>query len=481
VLSDDYKDHFYNIRKILYLDATPPRRAGSPFYRGGRARRGFFSFFPTCFLMNHSFTRLPGAALLLGLLLLLGCARQEPAPEYSYLTYATYRPVLMTRPALESSVAALPAQTMHNPGKIYLHGKYVFVNEKFTGIHVIDNSNPAQPRPVSFLRIPGNVDLAVRGNLLYADNGPDLVTLDISDPAHAQPTGRVRDAFRELPMPEWTTLEEAYQLANRPSGSVVVGWRKLAQGEAVPVKVTYTAPRGGIVFFSTANTLNTTSAAPAAAGGTGKGGSMARFAILNQTLYTVDEQSLRLFSLQNPAVPTAGPKVQLVEGIETIFPSDHYLFLGTQRGMYIFDVATPTAPVQVSFYQHIVSCDPVVVDGKYAYVTLRSGRTCGGGANVLEVIDLTNLSQPRLASSQPMLSPQGLGAENSRLYVCDDGLKVFDTSRAPALTQVQKFATTLTDVIPNGNYLLAVGPGGLYQYAIGSTALQQVSMLPIVP
>jgi len=433
--------------------------------------------------MNRLSTRLPGAAWLLGLLLLLGCSKQEPEPEYSYLTYATYRPVLMTRTALESSVAALPPQAMHNPGKIYLRGSYVFVNEKFAGIHVIDNTNPAQPRPVSFLRIPGNIDLAVRGNLLYADNGPDLVTLDISDPAHVQPTGRVRDAFRELPMPEWSSLEEAYQPANRPSNSVVVGWRKLAPGEAVPVKVTYTVPRGGpLPFFNNTNTLATsTSAAPNSAASTGKGGSMARFAILNQTLYTVDEQSLRLFSLQNPAVPTAGPKVQLINGIETIFPSDHYLFLGTQRGMYIFDVATPSAPVQVSFYQHLVSCDPVVVEGNYAYVTLRSGRTCGGGANVLEVIDLTNLKQPRLVSSLPMLSPQGLGAENNRLYVCDDGLKVFDTSRTPALTQVQKFATSLTDVIPNGNYLLAVGPGGLYQYAIGSTALQQVSMLPIVP
>lgn len=432
--------------------------------------------------MNQLFTRLPGAAWLLGLLLLLGCSHQEPAPEYSYLVYPTYRPVLMTRTALESSVAVLPPQTMHNPGKIYLRGAYVFVNEKFTGIHVIDNTNPAQPRPVSFLRIPGNVDLAVRGNLLYADNGPDLVTLDISDPAHAQPTGRVRDAFRELPMPESSTLEEAYQPANRPSNSVVVGWRKLAPGEAVPVKVTYTAPGNGGIFFNTSTTLNT-AAAPASASSTGKAGSMARFAILNQTLYTVDEESLRLFDLQNPAVPTVGKRVQLISGIETIFPSDHYLFLGTQRGMYIFDVATPSAPVQVSFYQHLVSCDPVVVDGNYAYVTLRSGsgRTCGGGPNVLEVIDLTNLSQPRLASSSPMMSPQGLGAENNRLYVCDDGLKVFDTSRSPALTQVQKFTTTLTDVIPNGNYLLAVGPGGLYQYAIGSTALQQVSMLPIVP
>jgi hypothetical protein len=433
--------------------------------------------------MNRLFTRLPGAAWLLGLLFLVSCSHQEEAaPEYSYLAYASYRPLLMTRSALENSVAALPPQAMHNPGKIYLRGSYVFVNEKFTGIHVIDNSNPAQPRPVSFLRIPGNVDLAVRGNLLYADNGPDLVTLDISDPAHVQPTGRVRDAFRELPMPEWSTLEEAYEPANRPSGSVVVGWRKLAPNEAVPVKVTYSGWRGGVLFANTSSSAPNVASAPTPAGGTGKGGSMARFAILNQTLYSVDNESLRLFDLQNPAVPTAGKRVQLVPGIETIFPKDHYLFLGTQRGMYIFDVATPSAPVQVSFYQHLVSCDPVVVEGDYAYVTLRTGRTCGGGfANVLEVIDLTNLSQPRLARSYPMMGPQGLGVENNRLYVCDDGLKVFDTSHTPAVTQVQKFTTALTDVIPNGDYLLAIGPGGLYQYRIGSTALQQVSMLPIIP
>lgn len=432
--------------------------------------------------MNRLFTRLPGASLLLGLLLLFSCSQQEEAtPEYSYLEYATYRPLLMARSVLESSVAALPPQAMHQPGKIYLRGNYVFVNEQFEGIHVIDNTNPAQPRPVSFLRIPGNVDLAVRGNLLYADNGPDLVTLDISNPAHVQPTGRVRDAFRELPMPTWSTLEEAYQPANRPAGAVVVGWRKLAPGEAVPVRVTYRNPRGGFMLFNNGSATST-GAVPASAGGdAGKGGSLARFAILGQTLYTVDEQSLHLFSLQNPAVPTAGPKVQLVNGIETIYPKDHYLFLGTQRGMYIFDVATPTAPVQVSFYQHMVSCDPVVVQGDYAYVTLRGGQTCGGGNNVLEVIDLTNLKQPRLVATYPMVGPRGLGVEGSKLYVCDDGLKVFDITRTPSVTQVQKFATAHTDVIPNGNYLLAVGPGGLYQYAIGSTALQQVSVLPIVP
>jgi len=318
--------------------------------------------------------------------------------------------------------------------------------------------------------------MAVRGNLLYADNGPDLVTVDISDPAHAKLTSRVADAFQELLMPEAGPLEEACQPANRPAGTVVVGWRKLAPGEAVPLKVTY--PRGGIMFFSAGTATAATNASATAAG---KGGSLARFAVLNQALYTVDEQSLRLFDLQNPAVPVAGPRLPLGFGVETIFPQDHYLFLGTQRGMYIFDVATPTAPKQLSFYSHVVSCDPVVVDGRYAYVTLRTGRTCGGGANVLEVIDLTNLSSPQFARAYPMAGPQGLGAENNKLYVCDDGLKSFDTSQSPALTPLQHFSTRLTDVIPNGNYLLAIGPGGLYQYRINGADLEQVSLLAITP
>ncbi|WP_198172585.1 LVIVD repeat-containing protein [Hymenobacter ginkgonis] len=427
--------------------------------------------------MNRLLSYLPVRALLLGLFALLACSRQEPAPDMvSYLQYASYRPLLMTRTTLESSVATLPPQALHNTGKIFIRGPYVFINEKFEGIHVIDNHDPSNPRAISFLRIPGNVDMAVRGNLLYADNGPDLVTVDISDPASAKLSSRVRDAFRELPMPEAGPLEAAYEPNQRPAGAVVVGWRKLAPTEAVPIRITY--PRNSPVFFAS-NGATTTAATPASS--TGKGGSLARFAILNQALYTVDEQSLRLFDLQNPATPVAGPRLPLQFGVETIFPQDHYLFLGTQRGLYIFDVATPAAPRQVSYYQHVVSCDPVVVDGHYAYVTLRSGRTCGGGANVLEVIDLTNLSQPLFARSYPMSAPQGLGAENNRLYVCDDGLKTFDTSLAPSLRALQHFSTPVTDVIPNGDYLLAIGPGGLYQYRTTGSDLQQVSLLPITP
>jgi len=418
-------------------------------------------------------TYLSGWLLLFGL---FSCSsNEEPAPTTAY--YDGYCPQLMDRAVLEQSVGALPARPMHEAGKIYTLGHYLFINERFEGIHIINNQNPAQPRPVSFLRIPGNVDMAVKGNLLYADNGPDLVTIDISNPEAVQVKGRVRNAFRELPMPvTWATVPKECLAENRPANSVVVGWQK--------VKIPYTVNQSpdprlwNDTRFFMANAA--TSAAP---GGTvGKGGSLARFAILGETLYTVDEQSLRLFDLHNPTQPESGSKMALQFGVETIFPKGNYLFLGTQRGMYIFDASTPQTPRQLSYYQHMVSCDPVVVDDRYAYVTLRNGQSCGGGPNQLQVIDLTNLSQPRLARTYPMTGPRGLGVDGNQLFVCDnDGLKVFDTSQTPTLTQRQFFPVKVFDVIPDGGVLMAIGADGLYQYNYTGTTLQQLSLLPITP
>lgn len=42
--------------------------------------------------------------------------------------------------------------------------------------------NPSDPINRAFVKIPGNIDLAVRGNILYADLGVDLVAIDIANP-----------------------------------------------------------------------------------------------------------------------------------------------------------------------------------------------------------------------------------------------------------------------------------------------------------
>ncbi|WP_400192264.1 LVIVD repeat-containing protein [Hymenobacter sp. B81] len=226
---------------------------------------------------------------------------------------------------------------------------------------------------------------------------------------------------------------------------------------------------------------NADSASPRMGADNGKAGSMARFAVLGNTLYTVDGQSLRVFDLSNPAAPVPAGQTPLGVGIETIFPQAPYLFIGTQMGMFVFDASNPLQPRQLSFYRHAVSCDPVVVDGRYAYLTLREGRTCGGGINQLQVIDLQDLNAPRLAQSYPMTKPYGLGTEDQSLFVCDDGLKVFDTRLSPTLTQTEHHAIEAYDVIPDQGRLFVIGPGGLYQYQHSGGRLTRLSVLPITP
>ncbi len=204
-------------------------------------------------------------------------------------------------------------------------------------------------------------------------------------------------------------------------------------------------------------------------GQNGVGGSMARFAITGNTLYIATRQSLEVYDIGQPAAPNKVTKRDLGVGIETIFPYENNLFIGANNGMYIFDNSDPRAPRQLSFYSHIQSCDPVVVQGDYAYVTLRNGTNCRqfASASSLDVVDISNLSSPRLLNSTAMESPYGLGVDGNRLFVGEGskGLKEYDISN-PALPVLKIFRTDIPtyDVIPYRSTLIVTGEKGIYQY-----------------
>lgn len=138
----------------------------------------------------------------------------------------SYTPIFMTRASLESSVASTDPQKLLEPGKMVVFNNYIFLNEKFKGIHVIDNSNPQSPQKVSFIRIPGCIDLAVKNNLLYADNAVDLVAINISNVTQVSVAYRSKDAFPELTPPDLGYLPSLYTPENRKEGLIIVGWKK---------------------------------------------------------------------------------------------------------------------------------------------------------------------------------------------------------------------------------------------------------------
>jgi hypothetical protein len=115
------------------------------------------------------------------------------------------------------------AKPLNNPGKIYIKGSYVFINEINKGIHIIDNRNPASPKPVSFISIPGNVDMAVKQNVLYADNSTDLIALDISNPSNVRLLKRIKDTFPYRQYPPNSGYFECVD----PSRGIVSHWESV--------------------------------------------------------------------------------------------------------------------------------------------------------------------------------------------------------------------------------------------------------------
>ena len=76
-----------------------------------------------------------------------------------------------------------------------MYGNLILFNERNRGIHVIDNANPAAPANLLFLPVPGNIDIAVKDNILYADSYIDLVANDISDLNNIHEVNRVQGVF----------------------------------------------------------------------------------------------------------------------------------------------------------------------------------------------------------------------------------------------------------------------------------------------
>lgn len=202
----------------------------------------------------------------------------------------------------------------------------------------------------------------------------------------------------------------------------------------------------------------------------GAGGSTARFTIVGDYLYVVDRTSLKAFRIGGNQAPVYKSRTEIGVNIETIFPYQDKLFIGSSNSMYIYSLSNPEKPSQLSrsVYQIRMACDPVVARDSVAYATLRGGTTCGGTVSSLVVYDIRNTSSPVLKTTVDLISPFGLGVKGNALYVCDEnGLVVFDVSKAYVPVKVSTITShKFHDVIPYGNILIAQTDKGIALFDI---------------
>ena len=391
--------------------------------------------------------------------------------EFALVNVAT--PKYMTLEVLRSSVEITEPVHIVASGKIYAYKNMILVNDKERGIHIIDNSDPKNPKKIAFIKIIANNDMEVRGDYLYVDSLMDLVVFDISDINSIKKVSRLEDVFPvfiPFPFMEDLIIEYGDEGFNTSPDNIIIGWDITKERRRIE-NVNYLNRRMDVVTF-----------AEAASTTTGQGGSLARFKIVNNYLYAVDSHNINIFNIDNLESPQQLNSIFAGFDIETIFNRGDHLFLGSMRGMYIYNIESPATPQFVSEFQHGTACDPVVVDNNYAYITLRAGNACGAIDSSLQIVDITDINNPELVKSYAMDGPYGLGIKNDLLFICDgdSGLKVYDKSDVEELQLLDHFENINTyDVIPMEDHLFMIGEDVLYQYTYSIEGIKLLSQFSL--
>ena len=354
------------------------------------------------------------------------------------------------------------------------YGDYVFVNSPNKGIHIVDNTDPGNPINKSFISLAGNIDMAIVDDHLYADMFSALVVLDISniDEPILLEDYTVEDVFyfdQYWNYPSWEELEAydydrvGYENLDMSQG-IVLDWEIEIRQEEVENYDMYSIG----VAVKDSEEMSTED------GGSGQvstAGSMTRFLPIDQFLYTISFNELVLFELTSSHQPLRWGKLDTETWAETLFRLNDILYVGSTNGMLMYDVTDAGNPTYINRIEHFRSCDPVVADEAYAYVTLRGGTNCWTDLNELQIIDIQDPQNLSVVGRHILYNPHGLAVIGDHLIVCDGtaGVKVVDIADRMAPTILGTYPIDFAyDVIVSYPTALVVGEQVMYQYDISS-------------
>jgi hypothetical protein len=348
---------------------------------------------------------------------------------------------------VRNSFAVEPPREITHPAGVYRSGNLLFLLEQGEGIGITDISDRENPVPKCFIKLLANSHAVVKYDHLIADNGVDLVSIDISDLSNISLVKRVTNVFKE----KWLEQDK----------TIFTGYEEKKISTFKSYNPSDTIPPAGRTTESTA------------AIAIGKGGSETRFAVQGDFLYIARGNALTPVDLYDPSDPIVHEEVGYRDEntFETVFAYQGYLYIGTSDGVLILNSAkSPITPYFESFAsRNVRGCDPVVVQNNFMFSTIRTGTVCNRfGNSALFIHDVSNKTIPFGIYTENVESPRGLGIDGNLLFLCqaDKGLAVYNWNEATKkLTyRYQKPEIYAFDVITGSNTLIVAADNGLYLY-----------------
>ena len=161
---------------------------------------------------------------LYGLLVLMGACTGNPDINNNNAQILGYAPVYAPPEQLADVGISAPKATT-KAGKIYAYNQYLFQVEQAEGIHIIDNSNPAEAKKIGFLKVPLCSEIAIRGGYLYTNHVNDLVVFNLANIRQPQLVKRLEDAFPQIDQTHPPFSNVYFECAD-PSKGTVIRWEQ---------------------------------------------------------------------------------------------------------------------------------------------------------------------------------------------------------------------------------------------------------------
>ena len=407
--------------------------------------------------------------------------------EWVDVTYVT--PVYETASSLVDQVVVVEPKEQTSLGKIITYQNYVFVNEPMEGIHIVDHTDPSNPINLSFISIPGNLDMSIVDDHLYVDMFSSLAVFDIRDvlspkfkESYTVENVFDYDTFWNFPFEIWENPNSYIEYREFPDKNrgIVVDWQIETISEKRSLYEYRNYNDGAIPDVALSSEDGNIDGVQQ----TSTAGSMTRFLPIDGYLYTINFNELVLFRIESDYRPSPWIKKNTQTQAETLFQLNDLLFVGSVNGMLLYDVSNAADPDYINRIEHMRSCDPVVADANYAYVTLRGGTNCFTDINELQIIDIQDPQNLSVVFRKDMYNPHGLGIYDDHLIICDGtaGIKIVDVSTPTEPNIVNSAPIQFAyDVIIDYPHALVVGDTDLYQYDISNLPeMQLISQTPIL-
>ncbi len=317
-------------------------------------------------------------------------------------------------------------QFFSNIENIYLCDSLLFISDSYRGISIYSVADPESPVFKGSIPLQSHSSLAVNNNIIYANSYGFIFALRL----HADFTYDTLATIKQDP----EYIEEEMYPIDEHHG-----------------------------FFNCAEPVMLD-------GGTsGVGGSYARFAVIDSFLYYLDNNSLVTIDISVPDTIVKLSETYIDWTVETLFPTQDYLYVGGRGGMYVLDRVNPASPKNVCKLQHFQAYDPVVVRDTVAYVALRAGNWGGTAKDVLLVTSVADFSKAYVLDEASTFTPYGLAVQDSLLFVSNgyNGFTLFDVKNPTTVTKIKYWDTPDTkDFIWVDTILYTMGFSNVMVYEV---------------